>query len=156
MRRSMGLISIAVTIGEENASRELVNRSEHHLRKTEETPLRSNWGKRMQTRISLLAATFVLSSHHCGAGQVVSDWTRITQIRTGWVIDTMAVFTQAPLANPGCTVTNAGYVTDPADSGHQLFHSVLLAAFINGKEVQITAAGCIIGDKPRIIGVDVR
>lgn len=109
----------------------------------------------MNLPIILLTATLVFLPDPCRAEQVSSDWTRIDLIKTGWVVDSMAVFTQAPLANPGCPVTNAGYATDPADSGHQLFHSVLLAAFINGREVQILANGCAFG-KPRIIGVDIR
>ena len=109
----------------------------------------------MNIPVTLLAATLVFLPHPCRAAQVLSDWTHINLIKTGWVVDTMAVFTQAPLANPGCPVTDAGYATNPDDSGHQLFHSVLLAAFINGREVQILADGCVFG-KPRIIGVDIR
>jgi hypothetical protein len=109
----------------------------------------------MKLSVALLAVTLTFLPHPCNAAQVFSDWTRITLIKTGWVVDTMAVFTQAPVADPGCPVTNAGYATNPADSGHQLFHSVLLAAFINGREVQILADGCVF-DKPRIIGVDIR
>ena len=67
----------------------------------------------------------------------------------------MAVTTTAPTVNPGCAVLNAGYATNPADAGHSLHHAVLLAAFLNNREVQIIADGCIF-DKPRIISVIVR
>jgi FixJ family two-component response regulator len=82
----------------------------------------------------LLLAVLLLLPVPAAAQHVSSDRGRITWISTGWVDDTMAVITQAPLANPGCPVTNAGYATNPADRGHQLHHSVLLAVFFSGKE----------------------
>ena len=59
------------------------------------------------------------------------------------------------MVNPGgCSVTNAGYATNPADTGHSLFHTLLLSAFLNRKEVAILVSGCVF-DKPRIIGVKI-
>jgi hypothetical protein len=74
---------------------------------------------------------------------------------SGWVVDSLAVATTAPLADPGCEVTDAGYATDPADPGHQLHHAMLMMAFAMRKEVQILAEGCAFG-KPRIIAVSIR
>ena len=60
------------------------------------------------------------------------------------------------LVNPGgCSVTAFGYATDPADPGHNLFHTMALAAFLNRKEVALTISGCAF-NKPKIIGVTVR
>src|SRR5262245_17785139 len=112
--------------------------------------------RNMNMPVGLLAATLIFLPEPCNAQRAYSDWTRIMEIRTGWVVDAMAVFTRAPLANPGgCQTRDAGYSTNPADSGHQLFHSVLLAALINGRDVRILAEGCAF-EQPRIIGVDIR
>jgi hypothetical protein len=89
------------------------------------------------------------------ATDAVSDWGFISWISTGWVVDSMAVITTAPLANPGCQVTDAGYATNPDDPGHQLHHAVLMMAFAMNRQVQIRASDCVY-DKPRIISVSVR
>jgi hypothetical protein len=85
----------------------------------------------------------------------VSDWGYVTWISTGWVVDSMAVITTAPLANPGCPVTNAGYATNPDDAGHQLHHAVLMMAFAMNKRVSIRTSGCVFS-KPRIISVSIQ
>ena len=80
----------------------------------------------------------------------------VQSIEAGWSQDTMAVKHSAPFVNPnGCSATNAGYATDPSDPGHNLFHTVALAAFLNRKEVQLLIAGCVF-NKPKIIAVGVR
>jgi hypothetical protein len=103
----------------------------------------------------VVAGVLLLASAAAPAAQVVSDWGKISLLSTGWVQDSMAITTTAPTVNPGCTVLNAGYATNPADPGHSLHHAVLLAAFLNNREVQIIADGCVF-DKPRIISVIVR
>jgi hypothetical protein len=52
-------------------------------------------------------------------------------------------------------VTNAGYATNPEDSGHQLHASMLMMAFAMNKQVQILVSGCVF-QKPRIISVSIR
>jgi hypothetical protein len=85
-------------------------------------------------------------------------------ITPGWREDTMAVFhSSQPFVNPaGCQVTNGGYATDPAHPGHNLFHTVIMSAFLNKREVAILlekplaeGKGCIWG-KPKIIAINVR
>jgi hypothetical protein len=88
------------------------------------------------------------------ADDKVTDWGYIVQLRTGWIEDTMAVFTSSPVVNPGCSVTNAGYATNPNDPGHKLHHAALLGAYFNNKRVQIIVRDCVY-DKPRIIAVHV-
>jgi hypothetical protein len=84
-----------------------------------------------------------------------SDWGSVQELEAGWAVDTMSVRHSAPMVNPGgCRVTNAGYATNPADTGHSLFHTLLLSAFLNRKEVAILVSGCAF-DKPRIIGVKI-
>jgi hypothetical protein len=85
-----------------------------------------------------------------------TEWGSVKVLSAGWVQDTMSVTHSAPVVNPsGCSVTNAGYATNPEDPGHSLFHTMLMAAFLNRKEVQLLIEGCVY-NKPRIIGVNVR
>jgi hypothetical protein len=82
-----------------------------------------------------------------------SQWGSVQELEAGWALDTIAVRHSAPMVNPdGCAVTNAGYATDPADPGHSLFHTLLLSAFLNRKEVALLISGCVFG-KPRILSV---
>jgi hypothetical protein len=90
-----------------------------------------------------------------GLGDKVTDWGYITQLRTGWIEDSMAVFTTAPGTDPGCKVRDAGYATNPNDPGHKLFHAALFGAYFNNKRVQIVLRDCVF-DKPRIIAVNVQ
>ena len=87
-------------------------------------------------------------------GDRFTDWGYITQLRTGWIEDTMAVFTTAQVVT-GCGPTHEGYSTNPNDPGHKLFHAALLGAYFNNKRVQLLLRGCAFG-KPRIIGVYVQ
>jgi hypothetical protein len=87
---------------------------------------------------------------------VRSEFGVIRSMEAGWSQDTMAVQHSAPVVNPGgCRLTDAGYATSPADDGHDLFHTVLLSAFLNRKEVALLVSGCVY-DKPHIISVTIR
>ena len=84
-----------------------------------------------------------------------TQWGSIQELEGGWAQDTVATRHSAPFVNPdGCRVTNAGYATSPADTGHSLFHTLLLSAFLNRKEVALLISGCVF-DKPRIIAVKI-
>jgi hypothetical protein len=99
----------------------------------------------------LLAVTWATTS----AAEQYSQWGSVQELEAGWAQDTMAVRHSAPMVNPdGCPVTNAGYATNPADTGHSLFHTVLLSAFLNRKEVALLISGCVYS-KPRIIAVKI-
>jgi hypothetical protein len=87
-----------------------------------------------------------------------TPWAKVVALQAGWTIDQMLVFTDqpAPITNPGgCNVTTNGYVTNPADSGHNLFHTILLSALLNAREVQFVIFDCW-SDRPRIISVGIR
>jgi len=108
----------------------------------------------MKTALAL-ATLLVACSQLSFSQDQVTDWGRITQLRAGWVEDSMAVFLTAPVKNTGCKTTDAGYATNPSDPGHKLFHATLLGAYLNNKQVQVILRGCIY-DKPRIIAVYVK
>ncbi len=94
-----------------------------------------------------------------GSVQELVEFTQfgsVQELEVGWIEDAMSVRHSAPIVNPGrCPVTAAGYATNPADRGHSLFHTVLLSAFLNRKEVSLGISGCIFS-KPRVIGVKIR
>jgi len=101
-----------------------------------------------------VSAAFAPTAH--AQAMQYTDFGSIQLLEAGWSQDTMAVTHSAPLVNPsGCPVTNAGYATDPADAGHNLFHTVALAAFLNRKEVALLISGCVYS-KPKIISVRMR
>ena len=84
-----------------------------------------------------------------------TQWGSVQELEAGWALDTMAVRHSAPLVNPdGCPVRDAGYATNPSDTGHSLFHTLLLSAFLNRKEVALLISGCVF-DKPCIIAVKI-
>jgi hypothetical protein len=85
-----------------------------------------------------------------------TQWGSVQDLEAGWGQDTMSIRHSAALMNPGsCSVTNAGYATNPADTGHSLFHTLLLSAFLNRKEVSLLVDGCVF-NKPRVIAVKIR
>ncbi|MGZ4019586.1 MAG: hypothetical protein ACXVJ5_11110 [Flavisolibacter sp.] len=101
----------------------------------------------------------------------VSEWGYITGFSTGWVEDSMAVYhtkpivstlqvtpttiKDAPLHAAPCDILTAGYITEPADSGHKLHHAAIIAAYLHHKQVRFTVLGCYNG-KPKIISVELK
>jgi hypothetical protein len=83
-----------------------------------------------------------------------TDWGSIRELEAGWTEDSMAVRHSAPIRNPGGCPVSDSYATNPNDPGHTLFHTVLLDAFIYGKQVHLLIAGCVYS-KPHIIAVGV-
>jgi hypothetical protein len=67
----------------------------------------------------------------------------------------MLVRHSQPLVNPGNCPNSFGYNTNPADPGVNLFHTMLISAFTNRKEVSLLISECAWGN-PRLIAVVVR
>jgi hypothetical protein len=106
--------------------------------------------------VAVLVVTAVSSARADDPPIITVEWGVITQIRTGWVEDSMAVFTETKVpTNTGCPTTDAGYATNPNDAGHKLHHAALLGAYFGAKHVQLVLQGCVY-QKPRIIGVYVK
>src|SRR5829696_5376523 len=107
-----------------------------------------------------VALLFATASVHTPAPRTAvapqyTQWGSVQELEGGWGVDAMSVRHSAPLVNPdGCSVTTAGYATNPADTGHSVFHTLLLSTFLNRKEVSLLVSGCVF-DKPRIISVKV-
>lgn len=106
-------------------------------------------------RTPIAAFILVALSSQARAQEAFTDWGLIQMVSGGWKLNTVAVFHSAPFVNVGCDETKGGYSTEPADPGVNLFHDMLLSAFMNNKEVQFRLEGCAFG-KPRISGVNVR
>lgn len=85
-----------------------------------------------------------------------TGWGAVGEIEGGWAVNAMSVQHASPLVNPaGCSVTNAGYATNPSDTGASLFHTLLLSALLNRVDVRLLIDGCAF-NKPRIIAVTLR
>jgi hypothetical protein len=125
-------------------------------------------------RYSLVAgAGLVLNVAAHAQGTIVTptDWGKIDSISSAWLDDGMAVQHSAPFVNSRhrvfnaatgtplvvdeCTITNAGYATDPSDPGHKLHHALIIGAYLHNKQVRLLVQGCAY-NKPRIISVEVR
>lgn len=103
--------------------------------------------------IMIIMGLHAMGETEANAQAVLSAKGTITGIEAGWTDDSMAVWHSAPIVNPSnCKVANYGYATNPADPGHSLFHTVILSALLNKREVHIVVYGCIY-EKPRIVGV---
>lgn len=111
--------------------------------------------KRTAQIMCVLGALLAGASHAQAQTPTYTPRGTIKTIEAGWSLETMAVWHSATMVNPSnCLVTNGGYATDPADTGRSLFHSVILNAFLNKREVQLVISGCAF-NKPKIIGVKV-
>ena len=76
----------------------------------------------------------------------------ITGLGGGWSENVLRARLDAPFVNPqGCSATD-GYITDPTMSGSNLFHSMLMSAYMANKPVSLIVDGCYL-DRPRIISV---
>lgn len=117
--------------------------------------------RRVSRLAQMLIIVGVLLAGGTEAQAVDPVWTAmgaVVGIEAGWKIDHMSVWHTGPVVNPAkCKTTTVGYGTDPTDPGHSLFHTVLLSAFMNKKEVQLLIDGdiCVFG-KPKLISVKIR
>ena len=97
------------------------------------------------------------------------NWTElgsITKLEAGWGADTLSIYHSAPFRNSfepspatggakACSVTGAGYATDPNDTGHSLYHTLAMEAFLNKKKVRLLLKGCIY-NKPKVVAIEIR
>lgn len=112
--------------------------------------MRWNWFKLSSALVGLLVST------GASAAPQATDWGSISAVSGGWAEDTMAVYINVALVNPGgCLVTNGGYATLPTDPGRDVYHTLALAALLNNREVSAIVDGCAFS-KPRLIGLSVR
>jgi hypothetical protein len=113
---------------------------------------------RLAAMTALLYGMSAASASHvtAQAGPQYTQWGSVQDLEAGWGQDTMSIRHSAAVVNPGgCSVANAGYATNPSDTGHSLFHTLLLSAFLNRKEVSLLVDGCVF-NKPRVIAVKIR
>lgn len=102
--------------------------------------------------LSLVAVTLVVAPVH--AEPAVTGVGHITWMGSGWSVSQMRVTLDAPQINPGNCAQPVGYITDPADPGAVLFHSMLLTAYASSKQITLAVNGCI-GGYPRLIAISI-
>jgi hypothetical protein len=107
---------------------------------------------RMTVAIALFASTATLAD----AAQF-TPWGRVTTLQNGWVVDRMLVFQGAgALTNPdGCPLVTNGYIINETDPDRRASYTMLLAAFLNQREVALVISGCF-QQRPRIVSVAIR
>ncbi len=100
--------------------------------------------------VAALTATAHVSA---SAAPTATEEGFITFASGGWVNPSMLVrLGVTSFTNPASCPATDGYLTDPADPGHELFNSMLLSAYLAKRRVQLTIDGCTVG-RPRIIAV---
>jgi hypothetical protein len=97
----------------------------------------------------LIAVAFPVSAQEWTA------WSAIRELEAGWSDDVVAVRVAAPMINPGGCARVNHFATSMEDAGHSLFHTMLMSAFLNRKEVALLINGCSY-QQPRIIAVKLR
>lgn len=104
-----------------------------------------------------LPAALALSSPSVAGDHTWTAAASVLSLEGGWGTDAMSVAHNAPVVNPAvCAVQNAGYATLNTDTGRSLYHTLLLAAMLNGKQAQILIHGTLCAfNKPRIISVKI-
>jgi hypothetical protein len=83
------------------------------------------------------------------------SWTRITEVDGGWTGAYMQITTVATFVNPDVCAWAGEYQIDPSTPGYQLFESMVISAFLAGKEIMLTVNGCS-GNRPNVIAVKMR
>jgi hypothetical protein len=83
-----------------------------------------------------------------------TPWAKVTVLQSGWFVDRMLVFIDAPgIVNPdGCTLDTNGYILNENHTGRNLFNTMLLSAFLNGREVALVISGCW-DTRPQVVSV---
>lgn len=78
----------------------------------------------------------------------------IDNYSTEWGTDAIMVHTTAPFIDLGCGLADS-YETDPSNPGNHTQQAALLAAFLSGKNVQVTLMGCGFNRRGKIVGVTI-
>ena len=83
-----------------------------------------------------------------------TPWGKIVALQSGWVIDRTLVFHDVSgMTNPdGCPLETNGYILNETHVGRNLFNTMLLSAFLNGREVAMVISGCY-QDRPQVVSV---
>lgn len=88
--------------------------------------------------------------------QTMAPPANITQIRTGWNLDSFAVVPSQQIVNPfGCPTVD-GYVSSKPSPGYQTFYDAAKLAFQLNSRVVVTVdnKACAAG-RPKIIGINI-
>jgi hypothetical protein len=112
-------------------------------------------GVHRAVRRALGALVLITAASPAGA-QTMAPPANITQIRTGWNLDSFAVVTNAPIKNPfGCPTVD-GYVSTKPAPGFGTFYDAAKLAFETNTRVVVTVdnTACSTG-RPKIIGINV-
>ena len=113
--------------------------------------------RRTVQMVAIVGLCLTGANHAQAQSPVTTGWGLITQLGGGWSANQVSVFHSAPILNPGgCPLAKNGYYsTDPTDPGANLYHTMILSAFMNKREIVFVIAGCN-ASVPKIIGLLIR
>lgn len=104
-------------------------------------------------RLTLLGVLFSVAQPAAATPTEVT-WAKIMRIQGGWYDAVLSVELNSTFVNPDGCSWSGWYQLDTSVGGAQLFQSMLVSAFMAGKEVSLIIDGCT-GNRPKIISVGV-
>lgn len=107
----------------------------------------------MKFKTVLFTAIAMYTLHSGSAVAAVTGVVKVTQLRTGWDADQIAIETQEPYLNPaGCPAVD-GYVSNASKPGHKEHYTAILTAMSTGMALRVVVSDtdCASGH-PRIMG----
>ena len=105
----------------------------------------------------LLLIALALLGLSSSAFSQTSSAGNITQVRTGWDVDSFAVATDGPIVNPANCPAPDSYISAIDFAGYRTHYNAVLTAFAADVPITVTVHNgngqCFMG-RPRIIGID--
>lgn len=104
----------------------------------------------------ILAACACLAWNTSIAGTADAGTITITNIRTGWGSDSVAIESNQPIVNPANCYAPDAYFTQITEPGYKTHYAAILMAFSLGKPVRvfISDTECS-SSRPKILGINV-
>jgi hypothetical protein len=104
-------------------------------------------------RLTLFGLVFFAAQPAAAAPTEVT-WAKINRLTGGWYDAVLSIELNSTFVNPDSCAWGGWYQLDTSVGGAQLFQSMLISAFMAGKEVSLVIDGCT-GNRPKIISVSV-
>jgi len=79
----------------------------------------------------------------------------VTQLRTGWNLDSFAIETSAPFKNPANCPDHDGYISDKPAPGYETYYDAAKLAFLmNARVVVIVDNTVCVQKRAKLIGIN--
>lgn len=111
--------------------------------------------KGMKTWFPILAAIAACIPVAAQATPYYTQPGYVTLMHGGWSASNLRIQTDLAFSNPENCFSQDGYMVDSNDSGHELFSSMILSAYVSHLKISLVLDGCVY-DRPHIIAVELK